>query len=286
MPIQFGSDDYIWDIVSNFLQGALPPSYDDDTWGGILGGTGMIQDYVGTGEGWSDGFNPDTGWPINYINVDGWVSGNQVGTWATSAFSNPAAGVDNLQVQNYLSGSGGWGAPGVINMSDWVTDWGLYLPSFNPQDLTDIRTKQAHDKAENIWETLSKAYSAENRISNRILQGGDTHADFIYQSALATGRLSDFETTAQIQGVQNQFDNDLFNAIGDIAELGAFDWSDEWNVDYFQTIVQADSSMPICDQQCEAACQNFINYNPDLNIGGIEDAQAQCQNCLDNCVGV
>jgi len=280
MP-DFGSEEYIWEIVNNFIGGAVAGTGQTGFGGGIMG-----SDLIGFD--WWGGYMPDQDYiTINQYedvgNSDIFPGGTNQFIFPSSIYENELAGVSPLQVDNYFAGS--YFTPTVFNMSDWVQDWGLYLPTFNPEDITNLTNKAAFEKRESTWDILSKARDAENKLYDRALQGSNTYSDFLYNSALATGRLSDFKASADVQGLQNQFDADLYGAIGDIAGLGAFDWSDEWNVDYMQTMIQ-DDTMPLCDQECEAACQDFVNYNPEINLGGIEAAQAQCQDCLNACIGV
>jgi len=127
-----------------------------------------------------------------------------------------------------------------INMGKWRRDWmNLYMPQTNEKDYRNIGLVGQVDKTNKINDIINKGYAAGNDLYKRAIQGGNTYSSFIYDRALATGRLSDFSIYNEEKDFERAFQTDLFSTIGDIAQLGAFNLSN-----YSEEYPEGISEMP------------------------------------------
>ena len=112
-----------------------------------------------------------------------------------------------------------------LNIDNWQNEWmnSGYLPVANKEDYDSISSVGLIDKKNKIDNIFAKGYSAGNDLFKRAIQGDNTYSSFIYDRALASGRLSDFSIYNDEKDFERAFEADLFSSIGNMAELGAFD---------------------------------------------------------------
>ena len=282
----FGSSQWWGNVFNQFLD----PT--DTVWGGYGDDSPLAEQDIGLPDpsDWYSGWNIAGSYDIESENLADWA-----------LFSNPSSIWELPNEWNFGSPftSGAGGSPYFQNVDDmpvmidygqWMSDWGSYLPTFNTQDLLDAGTIGALQKNKNIADVLAKYSAAGKNIDRFIQRTGHTELDYLYDAALATGRLSDFKTQANIFDIQSGMEAEAYGAVGDIAAQGAFDWGEINESPYwFTTVVPQQfipeypgdtEASPFCDAQCYDYCQGSTTSNNPEVPGSIET----CEECWSNCL--
>ena len=163
-----------------------------------------------------------------------------------------------------------------MNLDQWLADWSQYMPSFVPEDIESAKIVGKLAKEKNVWDILKNVNQAGADIDKFLHRGDSSKVQNIYDSALATGRLSDFQTSSNIWDIEQGYVSDVYNSLGEMAGAGAFDWGNVNEGDYFQSTVDPgggdgdDESSPYCASICAAAC---IDVNDDA-----------CADCYNDCL--
>jgi hypothetical protein len=206
--------------------------------------------------------------------------------------------------------------PGIIqNLGAWESDFGVYMPQLNLSNLEAAKRVGNLSKSSTVRDSLMRGFQGMDTLKDYTMTGGNKDQyNLVLDTALASGRLEDFATIANIKNIEDAYMTDVFTQMGDIASQGGFDFGDFGEEDsYFEATVDPDvgsgfgagmASSPLCDSTCENVCATpqylGLDGNPSWDVNNaqsMEDdgptiimnnyqivGESACYSCYVDCV--
>ena len=278
---EVGSEYWYYDLYNQFLSGGdMQPEFSGQGLPGGAPGLPSVYDWAS-----ASGDDPDAH-VIGYQDVTGnidmdWDHSFVPGSNAWSyQFNDPASGYAGVSAEIFQDNnqwtSQGQHMPILFNLDQWLADWAHYMPQMNTQDIADAKTIGAAARSKSIYDTM-QSWLKERSSIDSYLTGSNEKLDALYEASLASGRLSDFKTSANLYDLETGFLAEAYGAAGDIAGMGAFDWGNINESDYFITTSDpggsssSDETSAYCDNVCFDMCQDPDNMD-------------DCNECFNYCL--
>ena len=278
---QVGTDEWLFDLYNQFLsannQPFLSGSFPED-W--------ALEDFSDTSGGnifynVADDFLPS---------IDDWMNAQESGINPLIASMNFSSLSDTERVQwndpqlpGYNTGYYGiFGEPldnahFLLNLNQWLADWGSNIPDYDPLDKQNALSIGRLKKRDNVWDILKNVNQAGSGMNKYINRPDSGKLQYLYDSALATGILSDFQTRSEIWDMEQDYISDVYSMLGETSAAGGFDWGDLNMGDYYASTVApggasvTDETSSYCAGLCGTACS------------GDQINSSECEECLNSC---
>ena len=189
-------DDYMNTLLADYIN-RTGQSYYNITAEDLEGGWTPISDEMTWHEGESGTYG-------------GWVGSGPNAYW------NPA-------IPYYTEGSyETTGMQREINFETWKENYADYFPTFQMQDYDRLVDQHLFDK-ENLISDLTQNIRSANFDPRAVIGSGEDRS-ILENTINVSSKLKDLSHINQVSSLLNAYEDDLYSAIGDLANTGAFDF--------------------------------------------------------------
>ena len=308
---QVGSQEWLFDLYNQFLQagdnpftegtinfpGGTNEDFQDMAGGGtwpVTGGnvwTNVDEDFMPSVEDWMAASESGTNPMLGELNLAGAPTEQQLYNYYINNHLGFLSSTDQATYANWAEAQeesqywadpslpgygidyeGGWNPLVMLNLNQWLADWGSNVPDYDPLDKQNALSIGRLKRRDNVWDILKNVNQAGSGMNKYINRPDSGKLQYLYDSALATGILSDFQTRSEIWDMEQDYISDVYSMLGETAAAGGFDWGEVNVGDYYTTTIESGDSggeSDYCATMCASVCD-------DTN-------SEECTSCLDSC---